>query len=46
VAFSRLRSKGDDIVLAEEKWQAYTVNTALVARARLWDDILEVVKTR
>lgn len=33
---------GDD----EEKWQACaeTVNTALAARARLWDDILAVIK--
>lgn len=35
---------GDD----EEKWQACaeTVNTALAARARLWDSILEAIKAR
>jgi hypothetical protein len=33
---------GDD----EEKWRACaeTVNTALAARARLWDNILEAIK--
>jgi len=35
---------GDD----EQKWQdcARTVNTALAARARLWDGILEAIKSR
>jgi hypothetical protein len=35
---------GDD----EQKWQdcAETVNTALAARAALWDDILTAIKNR